>query len=278
MAGRPNKAETLVVDYARAKPDPVIDYELDLPALTERALAAGLETFSLEATVRRLAGKNRAHRLQRGRYVIRPTASKSARLWSLDPVAEAVLRRLKTDYFISWHGALWHYGLIDQQSRTLAVAVNRRKRPVEIGASKIHFVLLDEKKFFGYELVDDLEWPAQMATVSRAIIDSFDHPEHVGPNALVVEALRRAWVGKQLDPAALVADALRFDSPTLNRRLGFFMELLGIPGAEPLALHLGRGYAEPLFPGREPRRKLEVDRRWRVYRDPAIITTALELK
>ena len=56
------------------------------------------------------------------------------------------------------------------------------------------------------------------------------------------------------------------------------MELLEIPAYERLELHLGRGYAEPLFPGRDPRDKVEVDRRWRVYRDPAIITTALELK
>lgn len=278
MAGRPNRAESLVVDYVATKDDPVVDLVLERDELTRRAEAAGLADFSLEETLRRLARKHLAHRLQNGRYVVRPAPARSPRLWSLDPVAEAVLRRLDVDYFVSWHSALWHYRLIDQQSRTLTVAVTRRKRDAELGASRIHFVLLSPRKFFGYTTVTDLEWPVQMATVSRAIIDSFDHPEHVGPNALVVEALRRAWAGKLLDPDELVDDALRFGSPTLNRRLGFFMELLEIPGLGRLEPYLGRGYAEPLFPGKEPRTKMEVDRRWRVYRDPAIITTALELK
>jgi predicted transcriptional regulator of viral defense system len=278
MAGRPNKAESFVIDYVASKDDPVLDLALERAELTTRAESAGLADFSLDETLRRLTRKHQAHRLQHGRYVIRPTAARSPRLWSLDPVADAVLRRLAVDYFVSWHAALWHYGLIDQQSRTVTVAVVRRKRDVQLGASRIHFVRLSPRKFFGYKTIDDLEWPVQMATVSRAIIDSFDHPEYVGPNALVVEALRRAWVGNHLDPEELVDDALRFGSPTLNRRLGFFMELLEIPGFERLEAHLGRGYAEPLFPGKEPRSKVEVDRRWRVYRDPAIITTALELK
>ena len=278
MAGRPNKAESLVVDYVAAKNDPVLDLTLERDELTERAKSVGLADFSLDETLRRLTRKHQAHRLQHGRYVIRPIAARSPRLWSLDPVAEAVLRRLDVGYFVSWHAALWHYGLIDQQSRTVTVAVDRRKRDVQLGASRIHFAHLSPRKFFGYTTIDELEWPVQMATVSRAIIDSFDHPEHVGPHALVVEALRRAWASQQLDREELIDDALRFGSPTLNRRLGFFMELLEIPGFERLEPHLGRGYAEPLFPGKEPRNKVEVDRRWRVYRDPAIIATALELK
>jgi predicted transcriptional regulator of viral defense system len=278
MAGRPNRAESLVIDYVAAKDDPVVDLALERDELVKRAESAGLTEFSLDETLRRLTRKKQAHRLQHGRYIVRPTPARSPRLWSLDPVAEAVLRRLDTDYFVSWHAALWHYGLIDQQSRTVTVAVDRRKRDVQLGAQQIHFVRLSPRKFFGHTTVDDLEWPVQMATVSRAIIDSFDHPEYVGPAALVVEALRRAWVSKQLDPEELVDDALRFGSPTLNRRLGFFMEQLEIPGFDRLEPHLGRGYAEPLFPGRDPREKVEVDRRWRVYRDPAIITTALELK
>ena len=278
MAGRPNIAESLVLDFVQSKSDPVLDLALDREALNRLAGEHGLARFSLEETLRRLTRKKIAHRLQRGRYVVRDAPARTARLWSLDPVAEAVLRRLSTEYFVSWHGALWYHGLIDQQSRGLTVAVTRRKRDLQMGLSRIHFVLLRSHKFFGYETAEDLEWPVQMASVSRAIIDSFDHPEYVGPDAVVVEAMRRAWVSKALDAERLVDDALRFESPTLNRRIGFFMDLLSIPGSARLEAHLGRGYAEPLFPGREPATRLEVDRRWRVYVDPAIISTALELK
>lgn len=278
MTGRPNLAEALVLDYLNTKDNPILDLELDAPALMAAGAAIGLDSFSLRGAVDRLKAKGHLHLLQRGRYLARERASASPRLWSLEPVAEAVLRRLRIDYYVSWHAALWHYNLIDQQSRTVSVAVRQRKRPVQIGSQRVRFVLVSERKFFGHQLVEDLEWPVRMATISRAIIDAFDRPDLIGPPPVIVEALRRAAFDEDLSSQQLVADAARLNSPTLNRRLGFFMDLLGIGGTDELALRVGRGYAEPLFPGREPAVKLEVDPRWRVYRDPAIIGTALELK
>ena len=49
----------------------------------------------------------------------------------------------------------------------------------------------------------------------------------------------------------LVNDTLRFGSPVLNRRIGFFMDLYGMPGTDALASHIGRKSAVPLAPGRE---------------------------
>ena len=218
--------------------------------------------------------------LQRGRYLVATDPdARGLRLDDLDPVAEAVLRRLDMDYYVSWHSALWHYGLIDQQSRRIYVAVTERKRPVTLGLASVRFVTATSRKFFGRTLVEDFEWPAWMATVEKALIDSFDQPRLAAPLPVVANALRSAHRDGLLDPERLVADAVRFNSPNLNRRLGFFMDLYGIPGTEPLALRVGRTYAVPLAPGRNPQgERLRVNRRWRVYEDPAIIGTALELK
>jgi predicted transcriptional regulator of viral defense system len=276
--GRPNIAERLVLDYAAAKSDPVIDVTVDRPALERLGIEAGLSKMSVPDALKRLKQKNYAHRLQNGRYLIRSEPTRSARLWSLDPVAEAIFKRLKHDYYVSWHAALWHYGLIDQQSRLVSVAVRRRPRPVQFGAGTVRFVLVSERKFFGYHEVTDLEWPVQMATVSKALLDSFDRPDLVGPAPVVVEALRRACREDASLPEQIVKDALRVGSPTLNRRLGFFLDLLEIPGGDALLPYAGKSSAEPLFPGREPRRKTEIDPKWRVYLDPGLIGTALELK
>jgi predicted transcriptional regulator of viral defense system len=286
MAGRPNIVEELVLRYVEEKPDPVLDLELDRPALERLSREVRGSEFDLDSAVKRLTAKRYLHRLQNGRYVVRSEPARSPRLWSLDPVAEAVLRRLDRDYYVSWHAALWHYGLIDQQSRRISVAIEKEhdgkewsKRAVHLGRSRIEFVRLSERKFFRRAVeVQELEWPVKFSTMSRALIDAFDRPDLVGPPPVVVEALRRAWLDKGLDPVEFVQDALELNSPTLNRRLGFFMELLEIPGAEPLALRTGRRYAEPLFPGRQPKGELEVDPRWRVYLDRGLISTALELK
>jgi len=220
--------------------------------------------------------------LQRGRYLVatdRDAGLSRPRLDDLDPVADAVLRRLELDYYVSWHSALWHYGLIDQQSRRIYVAVTKRKRPVTLGLASVRFVTVAERKFFGRTRAEEFEWPVWMATVEKALIDSFDQPRLAAPVPVIANALRSAYREGILDPQRLVADAIRFSSPNLNRRLGFFMDLYEIPGIDPLALRVGRAYAVPLTPGGKPvGERPPVNRRWRVYEDPAIIGTALELK
>ena len=131
----------------------------------------------------------------------------------------------------------------------------------------------------GSTRVEDFEWSVWMATVEKALIDCFDQPRLAAPLPVVANALRDAYRDGILDPERLVADALLFNSPNLNRRLGFFMDLYDIPGTEPLALRVGRTYAVPLAPGGKPDgKRLPVNKRWRVYEDPAIVGTALELK
>ena len=280
-SGRPNHAEQIVIDYVMRKTDRTLDLKLDAAGILALALERGIRPIRLKSVVQRMQEKQLLHTLQRGRYVLSPgqSRSRSPQLDELDVVADAVLRRLDMDYYVSWHSALWHYGLIDQQSRRIYVAVTNRKRPVTLGLASVRFVTIAERKFFGRTRVEDFEWPVWMATVEKALIDCFDQPRLAAPLPVVANALRNAYREGILDPERLVADALRFNSPSLNRRLGFFMDLYDIPGAEPLALRVGRAYAVPLAPGGEPDgERLPVNRRWRVYEDPAIVGTALELK
>jgi predicted transcriptional regulator of viral defense system len=159
--------------------------------------------------------------------------------------------------------------------------LERRKRPVVIGRQTVQIVFIsDRDKFFGGQLEDGYEWPVAIARAEKAIIDSFDRPRLAGPVPVIADALRRGYREQLIDPEQLVKDAIAFDSPHLNRRLGFFMDLFDIPGTEELELRLGRGWAISLDPGRnyETSRRPPVDRRWRVFADPAIIGTARELK
>jgi predicted transcriptional regulator of viral defense system len=278
---RPNLAERVVLDYVATKPDRVLDRRLDEPSIHELAVSRGLDRLDLPSVMKRMHAKDLLHPLQRGRWVVSQGArpSPTPRLGEFDLVADAVLRRLEMDYYLSWHSALWHHGLLDQQSRRIYVAVTRRKRPVKLGLATIDFVTVTERKFFGATEVDDLEWPVWMAGVEKALIDSFDRPSLTAPVPIIANALHNAYSRDMLDPQLLVDAAIRFNSPTLNRRLGFFMDLYEIPGTEPLALRIGRAPAVPLVPGPRPRgQRLPVQSRWRVYEDPSIIATALEPK
>ena len=277
--GRPNISEQLVLDYIDGKSDRTLDRQLDERPLRALAKQRGLPSFELASVIKRMHAKSVLHPLQHGRWVLSPDAMpmSTPRLGDLDLAADAVLRRLDMEYYLSWHSALWHHGLIDQQSRCIYAAVTRRKRPVTLGLASIRFVTVTERKFFGATRVEDFEWPVWVASLEKALIDSFDQPRLAASLPVVANALRNAYRDEILDSERLVADAIRFSSPTLNRRLGFIMDLFGIPNTEGLALRIGRSYAVPLVPGHRPiGEPLPVSRRWRVYEDPAIIGTALE--
>jgi predicted transcriptional regulator of viral defense system len=250
-------------------------------AVDLRADAAQLAAFSDKPRdmLYELGRKGRVHRVQAGRYLISKEASRRPRLEALDPLAAVVLRRLSHEWYLSWHSALWHYGLIDQQASRLYVAVTVRKRPARVGRSEVRFVTVNERKFFGREAIEAFGQTLHMATVEKAILDSFDQPRLAAPVPVIANAMRSAWREGILDPERLVADALRFESPVLNRRLGFFMDLYEMPATDSLALRIGRKSAVPLAPGREPEPgTARVNSRWLVYEDPAIVGAAEQLR
>ena len=241
-------------------------------------------TPAVEQVLQRMRAQGRAQLLQRGRWLIATEdgpdgAPVRARVDYLEQVAAAVLRRLDIDYYVSWHSALWHYGLIDQQSRQVYVATTKRKRPVQMGRMGVRFVTVADRKFFGGVQVE-LEEPVWMATPEKALIDSLDRPQLAAPVPVVADALKRAWQDNLIDATRLVDYAHRFDSPGLNRRLGFWMDLFEIPGSEPLSWHLGRSSPMALAPGHRPTggQRHPVNKRWLVYEHPTIIGAALELK
>lgn len=271
MAGRPATVQEQILRYA-AEHGGAIDLQLDGDELTRIT-----KTGNLPAALHRLRQKRLLHTVQRGRYVLntdrRP--SRMPRLQALDPLAAVVLRRLDIPWFLSWHSALWHHSLIDQQASQLYVAVRRRKRTTEVGRARIRYVYLVEHKFFGFDSIIEFGANLKMATVEKALLDSFDHPRLAAPMPVVANALRTAWQIDRLDPDRLVSWALDFNSPALNRRLGFFMEFYDIPGYELLEAHLGRDWAVPLEPGGDLRGDLiAVNRRWRVAEDPTILVAA----
>ena len=283
---RPATARHLLRDYlnAQGKRDPErasnpFDLSLDGPELARFASARGRRAPDVGSLLRRMVAEGQAHRLQAGRYLVNPPGvlSPRPRLDDLEPVAGLVLRRLGHSYFLSWHTGLWHHGLIEQQSRTVLCAVTVRKRPVHLGAQTVRFVRIAQRKFFGFSRSDAYEAPVWIADLEKALLDSLE--SHLaGPMPVVIAALDQAARTSALDPQRLVAYAIRMGGPVLNRRLGYFMEKLNIPGAAELQPHLGRKSAVTLQPGRAPQPGTKVDPRWRVYEDDALITSAKELK
>jgi predicted transcriptional regulator of viral defense system len=223
----------------------------------------------------RLSDKRVAHRLQGGRYLVDLAAvpRQAALVAALDPLAVFLLERLGHDHYLSWHSALWRYGLVDQQSREIQVACATHKVDAAFGAFRVRFVQVAERKFFDGRTSEERHGePINMASLEKALIDSLDRPALAGDMATAVEALRRAHAQGRLDTDRLVQTAIQFGSPTLNRRLGFFMERYEIPGSETLLHRLGKGYAVSLQPGGQPEEEPSmVDTRWGVRLDGTLL-------
>jgi predicted transcriptional regulator of viral defense system len=281
--GRPNKSEPQVVGYLREKGEPVLDLQLDAAPFAAWVREQGDSPVELRSAVKRLRNKGLLHTVQRGRYVVNLDAqpSRGPLLDELDPLGEAVLRRLDgMRHYVSFHSALWRHGLIDQQSRTLFVAVDGRKRDVKFAQWQVRFVTLNEEHFFGWDERELGPNVLRMATVEKALLDSLYLPRLAGRVPVVVRAMARAWEGEQLDPERLIDYTIRFDRPSLSRRIGYFMELLGIPDADRLLPYTGRMWAVPLTPGSFPNagQHTPVDSRWRVFENPRLTNTVLEWK
>jgi len=274
--GRPrgSSLRTAVLEHLGAEGRTTLDLKRDRAWLEEL-------TPDPETLIRRLRERGLLHTVQRGRYLVNVDArpSRWPRLEALDPLATVILARLDVEFCLSWHSALWHHGLIDQQASCLFVAVKEaRKRPAKVGIYEIRFVTVTARRFFGCEFVEDFEVPVPIARVEKALVDSFDRPELAAPVPVIANALRGAWDAGMLDPDRLTDYALAFGSKAVIRRVGFFMDLYDIPGSEKLAPHIGRKSAMPLAPGREPPRPHRVNSRWLVYEDPSIVGPARSLK
>jgi predicted transcriptional regulator of viral defense system len=267
--------EWKLLERLRAQDRQNLDLTLDRPWLLKLTPDPNL-------LLHRLTRKQVAHRLQRGRYWLntdgRATRFPLSRLWSLDALAPILLERLDCPYYVSWRSALWHYNLLDQQSRRLFVATTRRKRNANPHPFSVRFVTVSKERFYGFSKQSIGGYEVMMADIEKGLVDAFSEPSLVAHPAIVINTLIRAARGREFDPERLAAYALRFPNHRLRRRIGFWMERLALPGWEPLEQAIGdeRAYAL-LMPGHEnffDDAPQPLNKRWRVIEDLHLIDVA----
>jgi predicted transcriptional regulator of viral defense system len=228
-----------------------------------------------------MARKGWAHRIQSGRYLVEVDAASPQALPlvdELEPLVEAVLAGLGVPYYLSWHTALFHYGLVEQQSSTIFCGVPRRKTPVRFGRFAIRFVYSPAPAIFGNEPSIEFQQSVIFASPERALLDSLQRPDLAAPYPVLLAAFESAVQQKMLDPRRLVAYTVRLGSAALARRVGFLMDHYGLQGSEPLLDYIGaRRRLEAFKPG-DSRESGEAEPKWRLRIPPRLILTAENLK
>lgn len=224
-----------------------------------------------------MAHKGYAHRIQAGCYLI-DTGSDGLHeqplVESLEPLARILLDRLSVPYYLSWHTALFHYGLIEQQASTIYCGIPKAKSSARFGRFAVRFVKVSRDSFFGIEPALDFRQPVIIASAEKALLDSLVRPELVASYPVVVGAFQTAVDRGLLEPQRLVDYAIQIGSAALARRVGFLMDRYELKGAEPLLEHIGpRRRLEAFRPG-DPRNAGELEPKWRLRIPSRILLTA----
>ncbi len=224
-----------------------------------------------------IAQKGYAHRLQAGRYLVELEGAGPQEMplvEALEPLAATLLDKMRVPYYLSWHTALYHYGLLEQQATRIFCGIPRQKKSVRFGNFEVRFIKVSRDSFFGIEPAIGFEQPVVMANVEKALLDSLSRPDLTGTFPTVIGAFESAVNRGLVDGEKLAAYTTQLGSQALTRRVGFLMDRYELDGSAPLLGQIGpRRRLEAFRPG-DDRDHGVVDEKWRLRVPPRILATA----
>ncbi|MEW5955536.1 MAG: type IV toxin-antitoxin system AbiEi family antitoxin domain-containing protein [Candidatus Micrarchaeota archaeon] len=152
----------------------------------------------------RLVKRGRVARVERGKYCIKGASDYE------------VASNLVFPSYVSFLSALAFHKLTTQIPVVIQVACKRQRKSAKFGGTRIEFVRLGEKAFFGFKRFGN----AFVAEAEKAVVDGLYLPQKL-PLAEAAAAL------KELSAEKLCEHADRLGSSVVKRRLGYLLERAG---------------------------------------------------
>jgi len=206
----------------------------------------------------RLVEKRWFEPIGKGRYLLIGASSGKEGI----PSANALLTGsfLVKPYYFSYSTSNAFYGFSTQMPSIVYIATTKNKHSVEIGNIYYRFVVLSERKFFGFEKVRIFDADVLMADKEKTIVDSVDKIRYAGGIREVFSVLKDGV--KKVSVTRLVDYSVRMGSSSLIQRLGFLLEGAGIEfNEEALLKHMGRSTA---FLDPYGEKKGKFNKKWRI--------------
>jgi len=154
--------------------------------------------------------------------------------------------------YISFWTALSYYKVTDNIPKKIFIATTKYSREI----NQFRYVTLSKKRFFGYIKIGNIV----IAEKEKAIIDSLLFPKYSGGIKEIIKCLKNSL--SEIDIKKLVAYAIKIESKSVLRRLGYILELVEYknqPIIEKIRRKIGRGY-EKLDPSLE--KKNNLNKKW----------------
>ena len=155
-----------------------------------------------------------------------------------------IVRTLNQPYYLAYLSAAYHHHLTTQLPRVLHIAVQRQRRPLRFKHTRVQFVTVTKKKFFGYEKAKIDNEAVVVSNLEKTLIDSLDRPALVGGIEAVARIIHVA--SPRTDFKKLLLYTKQNGNRALAVRLGYLLETLRVPKVPDSILHEFRKYANHL--------------------------------
>lgn len=217
----------MVIATAREAVGRLADEGLTIFYIDDLERLLGLRPAQAWDLAYRLQRVHMATRIRKGLYALVPPAD-----WGRPGVlpanwyltAAAIVH--PAPYFLAYYTAMELHRMTRHPLRTVFVAVVRQRRGVEAGRVRFRFITVNKDRFFGSEeRVVEEGRTVRVADLERTFLDCIDRPDLCGG----LEDVARGYAHRRgdLNLDRLLRYVLQLDQPTLTKRLGFLLEVVG---------------------------------------------------
>ena len=158
-------------------------------------------------------------------------------------------------YFFSHASAFEIHNLATQPNFDVYVTSTTRRKTINLGGSKTHFVAASKDRFFGYESKKIAANQIMVSDLERTLIDGLAIPAYCGG---LIEVAKAFFMAKgRLDSDRLIQYARDFGKWAVMRRAGYLLEFFDLSNSDALntlAESLPAGYVQldPDLPAEGP--------------------------
>lgn len=125
-------------------------------------------------------------RIQKGTYAITSLESRGFTTLSIYKIAQI----LEKDSYVSFEAALQHYGMFDQQLKTIVSLSLKRRATKEIQGIRYRFVKTKKELYYGWQQQRIENYLVNIATAEKALLDILTFKRDIYSLDLVMEKLR----------------------------------------------------------------------------------------
>ncbi len=210
---------------------------------------------NVDYLIRRLLIKNRLRNIVKNVYLFIPMKAPQGKWAGNEYVIAKALAR-GSNYYIGYSSVFNSYGFTDQVAQMIHVVNEKYSLMKKVGGIRYRLIKVLPNRIYGLESRRINKEDIVFASRERALIDVFDFYDVKKGFNILAEQL-----GK-IDVAVLVDHVARYPVQLIRRRMGYFLERLGV--SRKLFSKIDTGIKGYSFLYDTDTKKGKADKKWRV--------------